>query len=345
MKKRITGTESDEELRESEKRYRLLAENAADVIWTVDMNMQPTYISPSFTRLLGFSVEEAMKFRMETIFTNVSFKTVLKMLTEELSIEKMQQKDLSRSRTLELELNHRDGSTVPVEIKYTFVRDTHEQPVEILAIARDITERKQAEERFKQSCERLQLAMNGTIKVMSSIVELRDPYTAGHQFRVTKLACAIAEEMSLPNELIDGLRAAGLVHDIGKIHVPAEILSKPGKLSDVEFTMIKDHPKVGYDILKQIEFMWPVAEIVLQHHERMNGTGYPSGLSGEHLVLEARILAVADVIEATSSHRPYRAGLGMSKALKEISGGKGILYDSKVVEACLALFHNKGFNF
>lgn len=209
----------------------------------------------------------------------------------------------------------------------------------------DVTERKQTAEKVQQSYERLRSAMQGTIKVMSSIVELRDPYTAGHQFRVTKLACRIAEILGLPSGQIDGLRAAGLVHDIGKIYVPTEILSKPGQLSDMEFTLIRAHPKVGHDILKQIEFPWPVADIVLQHHERLNGTGYPSGLSGDDILIEARILAVADVIEATASHRPYRAGLGIASALEEISQTQGVLYDSKVVEACLTLFNSKGFSF
>lgn len=209
----------------------------------------------------------------------------------------------------------------------------------------DITEREQAEEQLKQSFNRLHSTMQGTIRVMSSIVELRDPYTAGHQFRVTKLACAIAEKMGLSAEQTDGIRAAGLVHDIGKIYVPAEILSKPGQLNEVEYIMIKTHPKVGYDILKQIDFIWPVAEIVLQHHERMDGSGYPSGLSGDEIMLEARILGTSDVIEATASHRPYRAGLGIEKAMEEVVEGKGVKYDANVVDACLALFSEDTFQF
>jgi PAS domain S-box-containing protein/putative nucleotidyltransferase with HDIG domain len=210
-------------------------------------------------------------------------------------------------------------------------------------ICRDITERRQAQEDLRQSLERLQMTLEGTVNSLASAIEMRDPYTAGHQRRVTQLACAIAEEMGLPGEQIDGLRLAGLVHDIGKINVPAEILSKPGPLTELEFGLIKMHPQVGYDILKEIEFPWPVAQIVLQHHERMDGSGYPQGLSGEEIILEARILAVADVVEAMSSHRPYRPSRGIDEALEEISHNRGILYDPEVVDACLKLFAEKGF--
>ncbi len=164
---------------------------------------------------------------------------------------------------------------------------------------------------------------------------MRDPYTAGHQKRVTDLACAIAEEMSLSKEQIEGLQMAGLIHDVGKILVPAEILSKPGRLTEIDFSMIETHPKVGYDILKTIEFPYPVAQIVIQHHERMDGSGYPAGLTGKEILLEARILAVADVVEAIASHRPYRPALGQDKAIEEISQNRGVLYDPKAVDACL----------
>jgi putative nucleotidyltransferase with HDIG domain len=174
---------------------------------------------------------------------------------------------------------------------------------------------------------------------------MRDPYTAGHQQRVTQLAVAIATEMGLPTEQIDGIRVIGTLHDVGKICIPAEILSKPGKLTKVEFTIIKIHSQAGYNILKTVEFPWPVAKIVLQHHERMNGSGYPKGLRGEDILLESRILAVADVVEAMSSHRPYRPALGTHKALEEIEQNSGVLYDADVADACLRLFREKGFQF
>ena len=330
---------------DSEERYRLIAERAADAIWTVDMNMRPTYISPSIARLLGYTVQEAIAKPIQEIFTPVSFKLVTELLKEELGIENREQKDLARSRTLELELIRKDGSLVPVEVKYTFLRDAQARPVEVLAIARDISERKKAQEEAKQNTERLISAMEHAIQAMTIVVEMRDPHTAGHQQRTTQLACAIAKEMGLSKERIGGLRLAGLIHDIGKVRVPAEILMNPDGLSEPEFMMIKAHPRLGYEILRTIDFPWPVAQIVLQHHERMDGSGYPSGLSGEDIIMEARILAVADVVEAMASHRPYRAAPGMNKALEEISQNKGVLYDSKAVDTCLMLFRNKKFEF
>jgi putative nucleotidyltransferase with HDIG domain len=185
--------------------------------------------------------------------------------------------------------------------------------------------------------------LEGTIHALSSIVESRDPYTAGHERRVTTIACAIAEEMGLPEETIRGIRTASMIHDIGKIYVPAEILNKPGTLSKLEFDMVKTHPEVGHNILKKINFSHPVARIVHQHHERLDGSGYPQGISGDEILLEARIIAVADVVEAMASHRPYRPSVGLEKALEEISGASGILYDPEVVTICLKLFREKSF--
>ncbi|MCX7843973.1 MAG: HD-GYP domain-containing protein [Candidatus Bipolaricaulota bacterium] len=176
-------------------------------------------------------------------------------------------------------------------------------------------------------------------------MDLREPYTAGHQRRVAELACAIAQELGLSAERIQGLRVAALLHDVGKaLFVPIEILSKPGKLTDLEMALIREHPRAGYEILRRVEFPWPVAEIVHQHHERLDGSGYPRGLKGEAILLEARILAVADVVEAMSSHRPYRPALGVEAALAEIREKAGKLYDPKVVEACLRVFA-RGFQF
>jgi putative nucleotidyltransferase with HDIG domain len=215
----------------------------------------------------------------------------------------------------------------------------------IITSVRDITERKQTEEELRQASERLRRAMEGTIHAMAFTGEIRDPYTAGHQQRVAKLACAIAQEMGLPEEQIQGIRVAGTLHDIGKIYVPGEILSKPGQLRKNELNLIKDHAEVGYDLLKTIEFSWPVAQVVLQHHERMDGSGYPEGLSGDDILIEARIMGVADVIEAMASHRPYRPALSVEKALLEIIQKKDKLYDPQVVDACLKLFSEKQFSF
>lgn len=209
----------------------------------------------------------------------------------------------------------------------------------------DITEQKKAEEKLRETLGGLREALGGIIQVLSSTTEKRDPYTAGHQRRVADLARAIGQEMGLDTERVEGLRLTGTIHDIGKISIPAEILSKPGSLTETEFKLIQTHPEVGHDILGDINFSWPVAEIVLQHHERMNGSGYPAGLKGDDILLEARILSVSDVVEAMASHRPYRPALGIAAAIEEIERNKGVLYDPDVVAACLKLFREKDFKF
>jgi len=191
----------------------------------------------------------------------------------------------------------------------------------------------------------LRKAMDGIIRAMGLTVESRDPYTSGHQQRVAVLSAAIAGEMGLLQDQIDGIRLAGMIHDLGKITIPAGILSKPTRLTDIEFALIKTHPQVGYDILKEIEFPWPIAQIVHQHHEKMDGSGYPQGLAGEVILLESRIICVADVVEAMASHRPYRPAIGLDKALEEIADNAGRLYDPGAVQACLSLFREKGFSF
>ena len=185
--------------------------------------------------------------------------------------------------------------------------------------------------------------LNGTVEAIAALYEKRDSYTAGHQRRVAQIACAIAREMGFPDEQVDGIRVTGVVHDIGKIAVPGDILSKPGRLSAEEFSIIKIHPQVAYEVLKNLEFPWPVAETILQHHERLDGSGYPNGISGEAIILEARILCVADVVESMVSHRPYRPALGMKRALREITRNKGVLYDPDVADACSKLSSNGGF--
>jgi putative nucleotidyltransferase with HDIG domain/PAS domain S-box-containing protein len=214
----------------------------------------------------------------------------------------------------------------------------------VIEYVRNITDRKHAEEELERSYQQLRETFIETVNALASTVEMKDPYTAGHQRWATRLACAIAKEMGLSEEQIEGIRMAASIHDIGKINIPAEILSKPGQLSEIQYNMVKIHAQVGCDILREIKFPWPVAEIVLQHHERWDGSGYPERLSGEEIILEARILAVADTVEAMSSHRPYRVAHGIDSALEEISQNRGTLYDPAVVDACLTLFE-KGFRF
>jgi response regulator RpfG family c-di-GMP phosphodiesterase len=204
---------------------------------------------------------------------------------------------------------------------------------------------KEAYHQLKAGQRKLRETMDGIIRVLGQTVEVRDPYTAGHQRRVAKLASAMAEKLGLSQDMIRGVRMAGEIHDLGKISLPAEILSKPTKLTSLEFGLIKLHPQTGYDILKEIDFSQPIAEEVYQHHERMDGSGYPRGLKGNEILIEARILAVADVVEAMNSHRPYRPALGLEKALAEIEMNRGVLYDPSAVDACLHLFREKDYQF
>jgi response regulator RpfG family c-di-GMP phosphodiesterase len=207
----------------------------------------------------------------------------------------------------------------------------------------DIAERKRTEVKLQDTLDSLRRAVSTTIQVMVSAVEARDPYTAGHQIRAANLGRAIATEMGLPPEKVEGIRMAGSIHDIGKLSIPAEILSKPTKLSEIEFALIKEHARRGFEILKDVESPWPLAEIAHQHHERMDGSGYPQKLKGQDIIIEARIIAVADVVEAMASHRPYRPGLGIDAALNEIEKNRGLYYDDDVTASCLRLFREKGF--
>lgn len=209
----------------------------------------------------------------------------------------------------------------------------------------DITERERLAEESRRTLLQLGKTLEETVQAIAATVDMRDPYTAGHQRRVAELATEIARALALPEEEIHGIRLAATIHDIGKIHVPAEILSYPGKLGDIEYALIKTHPKVGYEILKNVEFPWPVAEMVFQHHEHLDGSGYPQGLRGEDILLGARILCVADVVEAIASYRPYRPGRGLDEALAEITRNRDRLYDGKVVDACLRVLAEKGYFF
>jgi len=234
-----------------------------------------------------------------------------------------------------------DGSTGMLELRSRVIMPGSKKL--IISSVRDVTQRKKIEEELLHSSEKLQKAMEGTIQSMALTSEMRDPYTAGHQNRVSRLACAIAGEMGLPADQIEGIRVSGTLHDIGKIYVPAEILSKPGKLRPNEINLLKDHADVGYELLRNIEFPWPVAEIVYQHHERLDGSGYPRGLKGEEIRIEARIMGVADVVEAMASHRPYRPAFSIEKALLEILQKKGAYYDAQVVDACMRLFNERQY--
>lgn len=214
-----------------------------------------------------------------------------------------------------------------------------------LGVIKDVTERKRAEDALQRSLNKLERILEETVDALASAVETRDPYTAGHQRRVANLAFTMAKEMGLSKEQINGIHMAAVIHDIGKIHVPAEILSKPTRLTNAEFDIVKTHAQVGYDILKSIEFPWPVADVIRQHHERMNGSGYPQGLKKEDILLEAGILAVADVVEAMSSYRPYRPARSWGETFDEITKNRVTLYEPHAVDICLELFKKKNFKF
>jgi len=216
---------------------------------------------------------------------------------------------------------------------------------ELLYLHRRVAELEKLEAAYKKKESALKKAVEGTIQAMEMTIELRDPYTAGHQQRVARLACAIAQTLGLPDHQIEGLHMAAVIHDLGKIYIPAEILSKPGKLSDFEYVIIKTHPEVGHNILKTVDFPWPIARMVFQHHERMDGSGYPCGIAGEDILLEARILAVSDIIESMASHRPYRPAVGMDSACEEIFRNRGSLYDADVVDVCHSLIKSGNFQF
>ena len=242
----------------------------------------------------------------------------------------------------ETRMYRKDEGTIWISIDARIVCDDQGGAFYYEGTVEDITERKKADEVLAESLSNLRRTLDGTV-ALATTLEMRDPYTAGHQRRVAQLACALAKEMGFSTERLEGMEVMGFLHDIGKIVVPAEILSKPGKLNDLEYNMIKAHAEVGYNILKGIEFPWPVNTAVLQHHERLNGSGYPAGISGEEIIHEARILAVADVVESMASHRPYRPALGINNALNEINKNRGILYDPDVVDACVVLFKEKHF--
>ncbi len=242
-----------------------------------------------------------------------------------------------------------DGMSMGVLGVYSGQRDGFdEEAIKFLAeIANDVAvgvHSLHLDKKLHATLRSMRKSLDGTVEAVARMLALRDPYTAGHQRRVAKLACAIGKEMGLPERQTEGLHVIGYLHDIGKIAVPTEILSKPTVLSDIEVAMVRVHSRSGYDILKDMEFPWPVADAVLQHHERLDGSGYPQGLKERDIILEARILMVADVVEAMASHRPYRASRGLDAAINEITANKGKLYDPDVVNACVRLFAEQGFS-
>ena len=328
---------TEEAFKDSEERYRGLFENSSEFLFTLDLKGNFTDVNKAAVELTGYTNAELLTMSFKDYTPRNNHRKLFRVFYNVFKTGKPL-KDFSVKAII------KDKTVKYFEISVSPLKKGDEI-IGFQGSSKDITERKRAEEELRQSLERLQKTLEGTVHALASAVEMRDPYTAGHQRRVTELACAVAEEMGLSEEQIEGLRMAALIHDIGKINVPAEILSKPTHLTDIEFDLMKIHPQTGYDILKGIEFPWSVAQIVLQHHERLDGSGYPTGLKGDEILLEPRILGVADVVEAMSCHRPYRPARGLEKALEEIAQNKGKLYDSKVVDACLRLFAEGRFTF
>ena len=336
---------TEKALRESEQRYRLVAENVRDVILVFDRHFSYIYISPSILSLTGYTVKEAMDRPIRQMIAPDSYEEFQRVVQEKLAGETGTDTGSDAPHVFELEVLHRDGHTLWTETSLATLRDASGTVAGLLGVCRDISQRKHVQAKLVETIGKLRQSLEGTINAIARTVEIRDPYTAGHQKRVAELASAIAGRMGLSADTIEGIRMAGLIHDIGKIAVPAEILSKPGRITSIELGLIKNHPAVGYQILKDVNFSWPVAEITLQHHERLDGSGYPNGIRGDDILPEARIIAVADVVEAMASHRPYRPALGIEKALEEIQAHAGRLYDAGAVRACVELFNDNAFVF
>jgi PAS domain S-box-containing protein len=320
-------------LRESEIKYRHIFESFEDIYYQIDENGIIRVLSPSVYRLTGWPPDELIGKPVSNVYVRPEDREKL--------LEELARKGFLRD--YEILVKKKDGTHVYASLVASILTDADGRVCGVSGTLRDITGRKHAEEKLQQTLESLRKAFGVTIGVMVAAIEMRDPYTAGHQNRVANLAKTIAMEMKLPQDKIDGILMAGSIHDIGKLSIPSEILTKPTNLTNLEFSLIKEHSRSGYEMLKDVESPWPLAEIVYQHHERMNGSGYPRNLKGDEILLEAQILAVADVVEAMGCHRPYRPTLGIDAALEEITKNKGILYNSNVVDACLKLFREKGY--
>jgi PAS domain S-box-containing protein/putative nucleotidyltransferase with HDIG domain len=327
--------QAEKNLRDSEERYRVVVENAQEAI-LITQNKKIVFANNAAAEKTGYSKEALTAGDFKILIHPDDIHMVVDYHTRRLNGKKV-------PSIYSFRIICRDKTVKWVELNATLIQ--WEKKPAILNFLTDITARKLLDEERSESFKRTKETLDATVNSIAMIVETRDPYTTGHQLRVSHLARDIATEMGLTLDQKEFIGTAAIIHDIGKLSIPSEILSKPTKLSALEFELIKTHCQSGYNILKDIKFPWPVATVILQHHERMNGSGYPNKLKGKDILLEARIVAVADVVEAISSHRPYRPTLGINFALDEIAQNKVILYDANVVDACLRLFLNKNYTF
>ena len=334
----IMNAISHQKIRESEERFRTLSENAPDIIYTLGVNGEFTYVNPAIETILGYRPEEVI---------GKYFIDMTKKEDDAYRSIKAFKQVRDYKETIKGEtgiLLHKDGSERYFSFSCAPNLDSEGNFIGVVGTFKNLTDIRTSEIELKKSLAKLQSVMSSTIDAISIIVESRDLYTAGHQRRVAQLATAIARELGLSTEKLDLIRMGSLIHDIGKMYIPAEILTKPAKLNEIETAMMNTHPAVAWKILKQVDFIPVIVDMVYEHHERIDGSGFPRGLTGEKILLESKIIAVADVVEAMASHRPYRAARGTAAALEEIKKERGITLDTEVVDACLKLFQ-RGFKF
>lgn len=321
-------------LAESEALFRSIVEQSIAGLYILQ-DGRLAYVNPRFAEILGYDSPDELVGRQVSEFVSPEAGKTVAELVEALVSGKVP------SASYTLTAKRKDGTAVEVGANGGAAMFRGRPAV--IGLMQDISEKKRAEAEIQRYIGQLQTAFMRTVEVATTISEMRDPYTAGHEKRVAEIAVAIGRELGLDEQRLEGLRVAGYLHDIGKITIPTEILAKPGRLTAAEFALIKGHAEASYEVLKDVGFPWPVAQVARQHHERIDGSGYPQGLKGDQILLEARILAVADVVEAMASHRPYRPGLGIDRALAEIERGRGTAYDAPAADACLRLFRDKGF--
>ena len=332
MEMALARHEMEKKIRNNENRMTTILNSIADSVVVVNESGIIDYVNPSTEALLETGRDEML---------GRSFHDAIKIGS-----------DPNDGMYLPLSMNYIEfnnyittvSRSIPVDFTSTPLRQENGKASGAVIVVRDITQQVEYDRKIQESMDKLRRVLYGIVEAISKTVETRDPYTAGHQKRVADIAKEIAREMNLGRDIIESVDIAGQIHDLGKIAIPAEILNKPGRINHIEFELIKMHSQMGADILKNIDFPWPISDIVLQHHERFDGTGYPNGLKGEDILIQARILTVADVLEAMASHRPYRAALGIEAAFDELRQNRGIHFDPVVVDSCMRVFIEKGFS-